>query len=60
MAVHVTYSHHLRADGLSVSYPDRRIFTDLGFTVAPGHRLGLIGENGVGQVHAAPASCEQR
>jgi macrolide transport system ATP-binding/permease protein len=49
MAVHVSHSLHLRADGLSVSYPDRRIFVDLGFTVAPGQRLGLIGENGAGK-----------
>lgn len=49
MAVHVSHSLHLRADGLSVAYPDRRIFTDLGFTVAPGQRLGLIGENGAGK-----------
>ncbi|HEY6801434.1 MAG TPA: ATP-binding cassette domain-containing protein, partial [Agromyces sp.] len=49
MAVHVSHSLHLRADGLSVSYSDRRVFTDLGFTVAPGQRLGLIGENGAGK-----------
>ncbi|MFF2389730.1 ATP-binding cassette domain-containing protein [Agromyces sp. NPDC058104] len=49
MAVHLSYSNHLRADGLSVSYPDRRVFADLGFAVAPGDRLGLIGENGVGK-----------
>ncbi|MBT2499005.1 ABC-F family ATP-binding cassette domain-containing protein [Agromyces sp. ISL-38] len=49
MALHVSYSQHLRADGLSVSYPERRIFTDLAFAVAPGHRLGLIGENGAGK-----------
>lgn len=49
MAVHISHSLHLRADDLSVSYPDRRIFTDLGFTVAPGQRLGLIGENGAGK-----------
>ncbi|MDQ0574545.1 ABC-F family ATP-binding cassette domain-containing protein [Agromyces albus] len=49
MALHVSHSQHLRADGLSVSYPERRIFTDLAFAVAPGHRLGLIGENGVGK-----------
>ncbi|MDF2576226.1 MAG: hypothetical protein K0S05_3138, partial [Agromyces sp.] len=49
MAVHVSHSLHLRADGLSAAYPDRRIFTDLGFSVAPGQRLGLIGENGVGK-----------
>lgn len=49
MAVHLSYSNHLRADGLSVAYPDRRVFADLGFAVAPGDRLGLIGENGVGK-----------
>ncbi|WP_022890730.1 ATP-binding cassette domain-containing protein [Agromyces italicus] len=49
MAVHLSYSNHLRADGLSVAYPDRRIFAELGFAVAPGDRLGLIGENGVGK-----------
>ena len=49
MAVHLSHSLYLRADGLSVSYAHRRVFTDLGFTVAPGQRLGLIGENGVGK-----------
>ncbi|MFB6609742.1 ATP-binding cassette domain-containing protein [Agromyces sp. NPDC056379] len=49
MAVSVIHSHHLRVDGLSVSYPDRRVFSDLGFAVAPGQRLGLIGENGAGK-----------
>ena len=49
MAVHLTHSLYLRADGLSVAYAHRRVFTDLGFTVAPGQRLGLIGENGVGK-----------
>ncbi|MBM7829875.1 macrolide transport system ATP-binding/permease protein [Agromyces cerinus] len=49
MAVSVIHSHHLRVDGLSVSYPDRRVFSDLGFAVPPGQRLGLIGENGAGK-----------
>ncbi|MCD2442865.1 ATP-binding cassette domain-containing protein [Agromyces sp. SYSU K20354] len=49
MAVHVSTSHYLRADGLSASYSDRRIFADLSFSVAPGQRLGLIGENGAGK-----------
>ncbi len=49
MAVHLTHSLHLRADGLAVAYPDRRIFTDLNFSVPPGQRLGLIGENGAGK-----------
>ncbi|MGW9167810.1 ABC-F family ATP-binding cassette domain-containing protein [Agromyces sp. NPDC055658] len=49
MPVQLSFSNHLRADGLSVSFPDRRIFGDLGFTVAPGQRVGLIGENGAGK-----------
>lgn len=39
----------LRADGVSVVYGDRRVLTDVSLTVAPGHRLGLIGENGAGK-----------
>lgn len=39
----------LRADGVSLSYGDRRVLTDVSLTVAPGTRLGLIGENGVGK-----------
>ena len=35
MAVHVSTSNYLRADGLSASYSDRRIFADLTFSVAP-------------------------
>ncbi|ANJ26261.1 ATP-binding cassette domain-containing protein [Agromyces aureus] len=49
MSVHVSYSSYLRVDDLSAHYPDRRVFSDLGFSVAPGQRLGLIGENGVGK-----------
>lgn len=39
----------LRADGVSVSYGERRVLTDVSLTVAPGARLGLIGENGAGK-----------
>ncbi|MGH1547724.1 ABC-F family ATP-binding cassette domain-containing protein [Leifsonia poae] len=39
----------LRADGVSVVYGDRRVLTDVSLTVAPGQRLGLIGENGAGK-----------
>ena len=39
----------LRADGVSLSYGDRRVLTDLSLVVAPGARLGLIGENGAGK-----------
>ncbi|GAA1961971.1 ATP-binding cassette domain-containing protein [Agromyces allii] len=49
MTVHVSYSSYLRVDDLSAHYPDRRVFSDLGFSVAPGQRLGLIGENGAGK-----------
>ncbi|WP_353813314.1 ABC-F family ATP-binding cassette domain-containing protein [Agromyces sp. SYSU T00266] len=49
MSVTVTHATHLRGDGLSVAYDDRRVVTDLGLAVAPGHRLGLVGENGAGK-----------
>ncbi|MGO4536601.1 ABC-F family ATP-binding cassette domain-containing protein [Leifsonia sp. 2MCAF36] len=39
----------LRADGVSVVYGERRVLTDVSLTVAPGQRLGLIGENGAGK-----------
>lgn len=40
---------HLSADGISVSYPDRRVLTDVSFTARSGDRLGLVGENGTGK-----------
>lgn len=40
---------HLRVDGLSFSYPDRRVLTDVSFIVPAGDRVGLIGENGSGK-----------
>ena len=40
---------HLRVDGLSFSYPDRRVLTDLSFVLPAGARVGLIGENGSGK-----------
>ncbi|WP_394550939.1 ATP-binding cassette domain-containing protein [Agromyces sp. MMS24-JH15] len=49
MPVHYLTSDHLRADGLSVAYGDRRVLADLSFSVAPGRRVGLIGENGAGK-----------
>ena len=39
----------LRADGVSVSYGDRRVLSDVSLMVAPGARVGLIGENGAGK-----------
>ena len=40
---------HLRLDGLSKSYPDRRVLTDIDLSVSQGERLALIGENGAGK-----------
>ncbi|UPO78908.1 ABC-F family ATP-binding cassette domain-containing protein [Arthrobacter sp. Helios] len=34
---------------VSLSYPDRRLLTDVSVTVSPGQRTGLIGENGAGK-----------
>ncbi len=40
---------HLRVDGVSVAFADRRVLTDISFAVAAGERAGLIGENGSGK-----------
>ncbi|HWD61262.1 MAG TPA: ABC-F family ATP-binding cassette domain-containing protein [Humibacter sp.] len=40
---------HLRAEGVSRSYGERSVLTDVSLTVPPGARVGLIGENGVGK-----------
>lgn len=40
---------HLRVDGISKSYPDRRVLTDISLTVSQCERLALIGENGTGK-----------
>jgi len=39
----------LRADGVSVTFGDRRVFADLSLLVSPGQRVGLLGENGAGK-----------
>ncbi|HEU4755256.1 MAG TPA: ATP-binding cassette domain-containing protein [Agromyces sp.] len=49
MPVSFSPSSHLRVDGLSVAFGDRRVISDLGFAVPAGRRLGLIGENGAGK-----------
>ena len=40
---------HLRADGISLSYPDRRVLTDVDLVVPAGRPTGLLGENGSGK-----------
>lgn len=40
---------HLRVDGVSLSYAERRVLTAVSFTAAAGERIGLIGENGTGK-----------
>lgn len=40
---------NVRVDGVSVSFGDRRVLTDVSFPVSGGDRLGLIGENGAGK-----------
>ena len=44
-----TLSPVLRADGVSVSFDGRPVLTDVSLAVDPGHRAGLVGENGVGK-----------
>src|SRR5690606_2491197 len=39
----------LRADGVGISFGERRVLTDLTLTVSPGQRVGLLGENGAGK-----------
>jgi macrolide transport system ATP-binding/permease protein len=39
----------LSARGLSKFYGDRRILTDVSVAASPGHRLGVVGENGIGK-----------
>lgn len=43
------HTDYVRADGISHSYGDRRVLIDVSLTVAPGRRIGLIGENGAGK-----------
>ncbi|WP_291480272.1 ABC-F family ATP-binding cassette domain-containing protein [Corynebacterium sp.] len=49
----------LLVDGLSVQIAGTRVLTDVSFTVPPGQRTGLIGENGAGKstvLHAVHGS----
>jgi len=40
---------HLWLDGISFAFGDRRVLTDVSFSVPSGDRVGLIGENGAGK-----------
>ena len=40
---------HLRLEGISRSFPDRSVLTDVSFTVSSGEIAALIGENGSGK-----------
>src|SRR5699024_6680302 len=40
---------HLRADGISFSFPGRRALTDISLVVPAGRPTGLLGENGSGK-----------
>lgn len=40
---------HLLCEGVSFSFSDRRVLTDLSLTAASGQRLGVVGENGCGK-----------
>jgi macrolide transport system ATP-binding/permease protein len=44
-----TKANHLLVDGVSHSYGDRRVLSDVTFAAAHGDRIGLIGENGAGK-----------
>ncbi|MCX7520906.1 ABC-F family ATP-binding cassette domain-containing protein [Microbacterium sp. STN6] len=47
--VRAAASAHLNVSDLSRSYGDRRVLAGVSLDVAPGSRLGLIGESGVGK-----------
>ncbi len=42
-------THHIKVDGVSFSWPDRPMLTDVSLTVPPGKVTGMIGENGAGK-----------
>lgn len=44
-----TAGDHLRLDGISRTFPDRRVLTDVSLTVPGGTVAALIGENGSGK-----------
>jgi macrolide transport system ATP-binding/permease protein len=49
MPAHITSTNHIRVDGISHAYGERRVLTDVGLVVDQSERLGLIGENGAGK-----------
>lgn len=49
-----TAAVHLRLDGISISFADRRVLTDVTFAVPAGERTGLFGENDSGKTTLLP------
>ncbi|MDX3895599.1 ABC transporter ATP-binding protein [Pusillimonas sp.] len=45
----MTHEHALRLEGVSAGYGHTTILEELGLSVAPGERLGIIGRNGAGK-----------
>lgn len=44
-----SHASYISVDGLSFSYPARRVLSDISLTVNKGEIIGLIGENGSGK-----------
>ena len=44
-----TFAAYIAIDGLSFSYPNTHVLSDISLTVANGDIAGLIGENGAGK-----------
>ena len=44
----LTSPTHLRADGISKSYPDRRVLTNISLTVSAGEVVGLMALHNMG------------
>ena len=46
---HPALDQQLRIDGVSRTFGDRRVLSDVSLVVGPEARVGLIGENGAGK-----------
>jgi macrolide transport system ATP-binding/permease protein len=45
----ISATSYIKASGISHSFGERRVLTDISLTVSAGERLGLLGENGAGK-----------